>query len=362
VDGVSGEPIQGISVTLQLSTYEGFSIRTAVQSRAATDASGDFYLQGAGHPAESPWDEIRAYWITVNEGFEPTGVEQDSAETHILYNPMSNRKGANVADKRYFPLTVSFTKDGCIRVWTAACLNMRSWSNINIPLVPVLDDPKQCGRIGEYDLRERCRQLNTYRAAFTHVDSYEDAKIGKRLCNEVGEGPIAKTCLWQLDLYIANPGYAYVRPFQPQVNEKVPEGMFPDSVADLPRLGNALCGPRLVFEGRVLCYAAYGGKKPTPLVTVSIEEFPEEPQSTNPPTWAPQYTDHTNATVSEETLADEVVLRYRGTQYNSFLWYSGQRHVEVFFYHEIPEQERFVSYYLKKFRSNFQLSKSEPNH
>jgi hypothetical protein len=236
---------------------------------------------------------------------------------------------------------------------------MGSSSHITIPLVPVLDDPKKCKTIGEYDLRERCRQLNTYRAAFTHVDSYEEAKIGKRLCNEVDEGPIAKTCLYQLALYISNPG-AYARPFQPQPSEKVPDGMFPDSVTDLPRLGSGFCGPRMVFSGRVHCSAAYGGKMRTPLATVSIEEFPEEPQSAKAPAWAPRYADHANATVSEEALADGVVLRYRGTQYNSFLWYSGDLHVEVFFYHEIPEQDGFVSYYLKKFRSNFQLSKSRP--
>jgi hypothetical protein len=37
--------------------------------------------------------------------------------------------------------------------------------------------------------------------------------------------------------------------------------------------------------------------------------------------------------------------------YNSFFWYSGDKHVEVFFYTPIPQQEQFVTFYLKKFPS-----------
>ena len=353
VNAVSGKPIEGMALTLQISEYQGFSVRTQVKSTATSDRSGSFSLAGFNHPAETLVDEIRAHWLTVNEGLEATGQEQNSAEVWLLYNPMSNRRGIDVGDKRYFPLTITFRQEGCARAWAAACMYMSSWSSIAIPVIPVLDDVSECNRIVYELLRENCRQLNTYRVAFVHVDSYEEVKKDKELCNEVDHGRIAKTCLWQLDLYVANPAYGYVRPMKAQVNEPIPAGMFPDSLAGLPVMKNKHCGPRLEFSGRVMCAAGYGSETKE-LVAVYIEEWPEEEQSTKPPTWKPAYTDHKEATVTEESRPDGKVLRYRGPQYNSFYWHSGDKHVEVFFYYPIPQEEQFVSYYLAKFPSSFQ--------
>src|SRR5256885_2283238 len=47
VDGVTGMPIQGISLTLQISTYEGFSVHTEVKNTATSNLSGRFSLAGA---------------------------------------------------------------------------------------------------------------------------------------------------------------------------------------------------------------------------------------------------------------------------------------------------------------------------
>jgi uncharacterized protein (DUF58 family) len=82
VDAITARPIHGISLTLQISTYEGFSVHTEVASAASSDSSGRFSLPGAKHPtgrfslpgakppAEFPLNEFRAYWLTANEGFE----------------------------------------------------------------------------------------------------------------------------------------------------------------------------------------------------------------------------------------------------------------------------------------------------
>jgi len=313
VNAVSGKPIEGMALTLQISEYQGFSVRTQVKSTATSDRSGSFSLAGFNHPAETLFDEIRAHWLTVNEGLEATGQEQNSAEVWLLYNPMSNRRGIDVGDKRYFPLTITFRQEGCARAWAAACMYMSSWSSIAIPVIPVLDDVSECNRIVYELLRENCRQLNTYRVAFVHVDSYEEVKKDKELCNEVDHGRIAKTCLWQLDLYVANPAYGYVRPMKAQVNEPIPAGMFPDSLAGLPVMKNKHCGPRLEFSGRVMCAAGYGSETKE-LVAVYIEEWPEEERSTKPPTWKPAYTDHKEATVTEESRSDGKILRYCGPQ------------------------------------------------
>jgi hypothetical protein len=98
VDAVTAASIPGISLTLQISTYEGFSVHTEVKSTATSDPSGRFSLSGASNRAQSPLGELRAYWLTVNEGLDATGQEENSAATQVLYNPMSNRRGSAVGD------------------------------------------------------------------------------------------------------------------------------------------------------------------------------------------------------------------------------------------------------------------------
>jgi hypothetical protein len=151
---------------------------------------------------------------------------------------------------------------------------------------------------------------------------------------------------------VANPAFGFARSMKPQVNEPMPEGMFPNSLAGLPVMENKHCGPRLEFSGRVMCAAGYGSTAKQ-LVAVYIEEWPEEEQSAKPPAWKPEYTDHKDATVTVESRPGGNILRYRGPQYDSFYWHSGDRHVEVFFYYPIPQEEQFVSYYLANFPSNF---------
>jgi hypothetical protein len=181
------------------------------------------------------------------------------------------------------------------------------------------------------------------------VDSYEEVKKDKELCDAVDHAGVSK--MWQWDFYAANPA-GYARSIKPHVNEAIPGGMFPDSLGGVPVMKNKHCGPRLEFSGRVMCTAGYSSETKQ-LVAIYIEEWPEEKQSTRPPVWKPPYADHEEAKVTEELRADGKALRYQGPQYNSFYWYSGDRHIEVFFYYPIPQEEQFVSYYLAKFPSNF---------
>jgi hypothetical protein len=75
----------------------------------------------------------------VNEDREgSTGGEEGSAATQILYNPMSNQRGWPVGDKGYFPLTMTFRRDGCDRVWDAACVFKIFRLGVYLPLIPVI--------------------------------------------------------------------------------------------------------------------------------------------------------------------------------------------------------------------------------
>jgi hypothetical protein len=360
VDAVTGQPVKDINLTLQASIYRGFSVATEVKSQSTSNLLGAFSLSGFNHPAKTVLDEIRSYWLTVNEGWEASGQEEISAEVQILYNPMSNRRGMRVGGARYFPLTVTFLQEGCSRVWAAACMYMTSSIDIVIPMIPVLDDVKECNRIGDEPLRENCRQLNTYRGAFVHVDSYAQVQKGKALCAEVDHARLSSGCVQQLALYIDNP--AYERLIKPQVNEPIPDGMFPDSIAGLPAMNNRHCGPQLKFDGRVNCAGGYGSTA-RQLVAVYFERWPED--SNKPHEWS--HVGNQTA-VTEEVRATGRVLRYEGKWYsgvtgadgksvqyehkvNSFVWCSGNTLVEVLFYDPIPEQENFLSYYLGKFPS-----------
>jgi hypothetical protein len=368
VDSVSGKPIQGILLTLQISTYEGFSVHTEVKGTATSDLSGRFSLAGTTHRTKSPFDQIRAYWLTVNEGFDATGQEENSAATQVLYNPMSNRRGGAVGDKRYFPLTVTFRPEGCDRVWAAACMYRRLWSGFSILLIPILDNVDDCNKIDDKTLRENCRQLNTYRGAFVHVDNFDQVQRGKALCADVDHASLSSTCLQQLALYVANP--AYERPIKPQVNEPTPDGMFPGSVAGLPAMNKGGCGPQVECDGRVNCGGGYGTVA-RQLVAVYFERWPENTPKLKE--WSHldptvKWSHLQDPDVNEEVRGGGKVLRYLGKWYSgvqgvdgsfvqtehkatSYVWFSTNTIVEVLFYDPMPEQEAFLSYYLGKFPS-----------
>lgn len=339
LNAVTGAPVRGVFVTLQTSHYEGWAVHTEVRDSSTTGRFGGYFLKGSIGWRGLPFPDFRSYWLTVNEGTQPTGQEETSAETQVLYNPMTNRGGWSVGNERYFPTTVTFRLAGCERVWAATCVHGFIWWGEPVLLIPVLDDVNDCRRIHIPSVRERCRQLNTYRAAFLHVASYAEMKKGKALCNAVDGGNLANTCLQQLELHGGN---------QPPT-DPIPLDVF-KSFEGVPIRAKG-CGPQSAFSGRFSCGGSYGSGTLW-LASISVETYPDSPATTQPPPWNPSYTDHEQATVTEEARPNGNILRYRGPQYNAFYWYSGQRHVGVFFYHPIPQMEEFVSYYLGKFPSS----------
>jgi hypothetical protein len=345
--------VKGVNVALHTSRHEGFSVHTFLKDDKLTGQSGGFQFPASVQEGQTPLSNFEGYWLTVNTDKGDSRGTDENTFVDVLYNPMSNRRGQSVGNKMYYPLTIEFTQEACAHIWNATCVHENRTSGLSIQLIPVLNDVEDCMKINDSSLQERCRQLNTYRAALVHVDTYEEVKKDKRLCSEVDHGPISKTCLWQLDLYVANPARGFDRPMKPQVKEPIPDGMFPDSIAGLPVMKNRHCGPRLEFSGRVICASGYGTETKQ-LVAVYIEEWPGSEPSLRPTDWKPQYTDHDKATVSVEIRPGGQVLRYNGPQYNSFMWFSGDKHVEVFFYEPIPAQEQFVSFYLKHFPSTLQ--------
>jgi hypothetical protein len=360
VDAVTGESIRNVRLTMEMSRYEGFSVNTELHDSSKSKTFGWFFLSGAVRWRGIPLPILRSYWLTVNEGNKISGQEEMSADNQTRYNPMFNRRGADVGDRKYFPLTVTFRGDGCDRIWAATCMYKPFWWGISLPLIPVLDDINECNRISDSRLRENCRQLNTYRAAFMHVDTYEQVEKGKELCAGVDHSKLSSDCLQQLALYVANPGYAYARSMKPAAIEPVPEGMFPDSVAGLPSMKDGHCNPQVLYDGRVTCGGGYG-VRPKWLAAVYFERWPEGAKK--PETWSHLTTP---IAVTEEVHSNRNILRFDGKWYSglqgadgksvsyehnsrSYVWCSGNTLVEILFYDPTPQQEEFLSYYLGKF-------------
>jgi hypothetical protein len=298
VDATTGKPVRDIAMTLQISMYEGFAVHTEVKSSATSDSSGSFSLAAVGHPTELPV-ESRSYGVTVNQGDSASGIEEGSAATRVLYNPVSNRSGMPVANSRYFPLTITFRQDGCIRIWAATCIYEKSQSGVAIPLIPVLDDAEACKKIIDSDLREKCRQLNTYRDAFVHVDTYENVQKGKAMCGELPES-LSKTCLDQSPLYI---GASHIP--SPQV--ALPPDMFVDAIGAATRTGQG-CGGLALFTGHFQCNASYGPRAGVWWVAIGVEEWPDPAfAKQRMPKGTPNFTDSKEATVSDVSLTSDML-------------------------------------------------------
>ena len=350
VDAITGRPVRDVNVVLQVSTYEGFGVDTEVKHVTSTNRFGWFLLPG-NFQWKLPLSDFRGSWLAVNEDKEGSiGGEEGSASTEVSSNPMFDDRHMPVGNKLFFPITVTFKKDGCARVWAATCTHRIFWWGVSIPLIPVLENVEDCKKISESTLREQCRQLNTYRAAFAHVDNYEDTQKGKAFCAQVDHGAISAQCLWQLPVYIANP-QAYERPIAASSNVPLPVGMFEATIGQVPRFYQG-CGNRDNFTGHFYCSARYGFKDSIDLVAVTVEEWPDSELARRRfPLDKPHFTDYEEATVKDEMRSGEKIRLYRGPLFAAAYWVSKNRFVQVLFYRPIPEQEKFISRYLSEFPS-----------
>jgi hypothetical protein len=109
--------------------------------------------------------------------------------------------GARVNNKTYFPMAVQFLR-ACEQEWNANCLSMDSTRDVQVPLIPVLGDAAGCKKITDRDLSRGCQQLQTYRAAFRHVETMAQVRAGKEICNSLDGGHISERCLGSLHAYV----------------------------------------------------------------------------------------------------------------------------------------------------------------
>ena len=190
VDALTGKPIAGVDVTLRATLLAGSfgdnGPEPLRRESRTTSASGEFYFPEQAEPkASGLLVSISEVSLSVNGGGGLSPFPGDKSRFVQL------RVGA------YFPMSVQFLRD-CDYEWTATCMSVSPMARVRIALIPVLDDPVQCGKIHDPEIQESCRQLNSYRAAFLHLDTIAQLRAAKRLCESVDQGRLSQSCLDQL--------------------------------------------------------------------------------------------------------------------------------------------------------------------
>jgi hypothetical protein len=274
VDAFTGEPIEGIAVTLEYTRFHGLGPTTTVAyAQAITGRSGRFWLKPLVGWSGLVFPAIGEHWLTVNHVHHEIDGSFSAAEVQVLYNPRSNQRGARVGNPAYFPVTLAYSERmpcGLMNAWSATCVDERSSRDITIPLVPAVDDVGECGRIVDSTLQDRCRQLNTYRAAFEHVDAFDEVQRSLNICGGIGTDRIRKTCRDQVAVYAANPDYYGRREPAPEAEPRLAL-LFPVAIEGENR-SRENCDPSGFAIGHLDCRANYG-EGPNGLVSVTIEEW-----------------------------------------------------------------------------------------
>jgi hypothetical protein len=225
VDAVAGKPVSGVDVILRAQRdsprkqlrYESCS--TSADGRFHFSASVDSEAVGLF----SPMLEIS---LSINKVF--VSVDQLRAATHEDWQDSDGLSDVSwfavsatlpegeprrvlgvppprLSDKAYFPMSAQFLRD-CGTNWNVTCIVPDSFNDVRIPLMPVLSDPSECKKISDADLSDRCRQLNTYHAAFMHADSFAQVRAAKESCRNVDHGRMSQECLQRLQEYLRPSG------------------------------------------------------------------------------------------------------------------------------------------------------------
>jgi hypothetical protein len=279
VDAITGKPVAGVDVILHASLTGGDG--TLHNANSTTSASGGFEFPPASAPGTlDVLSAISELSISVNHAFVSPNqirtlypgqrmntdggsdvslliqIKVAHDDDHSLPKPASQRFLERFSNRSYFPMSVQFLSD-CHAVWNATCVSLSPYESLRLLLIPMLDNPAQCKGVRDAETREKCRQLNTYRAAFLHRDTIAEVRQDKRLCEEVDHGRISADCLERLHI-------AAGRRATPQASLALPPKMESIEKALIlkPVVGLAPASPRVVsfdpFEEETIYMATYG--------------------------------------------------------------------------------------------------------
>jgi hypothetical protein len=133
---------------------------------------------------------------------------------------------------------------------------METTRDIRVPLIPVLDDATGCKKIPDADVSEGCRQLQTYRAAFRHLETMAKLRAAKELCSSIDHGQVSHLCLNSLHSYILRPTDYEDRPPLPMEFASAEDALIVTPIAGLQVWSHALVSPD-PFSGTAIYVATY---------------------------------------------------------------------------------------------------------
>ena len=257
VDAITGKPVGAVDVILRAETTDGRtqlryeSCRTSPLGRfsfpssVTPDEVGGLFASGIGEIAITvnipfvPLARLRAVsgndWVTSDGGSDASGylVADPLFQSKSTYAQNLAMSGPRVNNKSYFPMAVQFLR-ACEQEWNANCLSMDATRDVQVPLIPVLADPAGCKKITDRDLSRGCRQLQTYRAAFRHVETMAQVRAGKELCNSLDGGRISGRCLECLHAYVLRAENYEARPPLRMEIAPVEEALILTPIAGMP--------------------------------------------------------------------------------------------------------------------------------
>jgi hypothetical protein len=302
VDALTDRPVGGVDTILRAFLADNGTLR---YENSTTSADGRFRFPAKPEPRAAGFlSGIKEISLSVNRVFltsaqmrvldpftswstsdgvsDVTWLAQHATLPDFHFGPNSGSESqiGRLDNRSYFPVSVQFLRD-CIYEWAPTCLSLSPNTNVRIPLIPVLNNPADCVKIADPENQKRCRELNTYRAAFLHRDTIAQVREDKRICESVDQARVSKQCLAQLhnDVRLSAP---------PQGSLTPPLGM--DSLEDVliltPVAGLVAGSSRLahadLFEETAIYLAGYSsaterfGVDP---VSVIVDVFSAEPTS-----------------------------------------------------------------------------------
>jgi hypothetical protein len=285
IDAITGKPVAAVDVTLRAESGDRKQLR---YENCRASPQGQFRFPSSVEPrAAGLFAGIGEIAFTVNIPFVSLArirafpgndwVESDwgsDASLNLLSDPLFTAKstsvhnlelkGPRVNNQGYFPMAVQFLK-ACKQLWDANCIGMETTRDVRVPLIPVLDDPAGCNEIADRHLIEDCRQLQTYRAAFRHVETMAQVRIGKELCDSLDHGRVSESCRDNLHGYVVNAKNYEGRPPPQMEIAPVEEALILTPIAGMPVTvhGLTFIDP---FAETALYFANYRRETGLPLV------------------------------------------------------------------------------------------------
>lgn len=159
VDAVTGQPIRGISVCLQVDAGGMGHSEVLRTETVKTDDSGKFAFRPSVHdlPLLTEW---RGFSVRLTD---PQNDMAASCGPELGPGLDETHPDQAIHVSGYFPVAlVEPTRAAKSNLpWSSTRRPMGSSSGVKIPLLPVLSVPDECGRITTPQLARDCRQLVT---------------------------------------------------------------------------------------------------------------------------------------------------------------------------------------------------------